>query len=117
MDLRRFIGRLFAVLIVAGLALGPVTGRAAVQAASPGGPIDISMSANMPCCPDEQKSKDCQNCPLIAMCILTTAQAAPATAAALPLRHPVRTTHWFRDDVLAAGLDRPPPEHPPRSLV
>ena len=117
MDLRRFIGRLFAVLVVAGLALAPVAGPAAVQAASSGGPTNMSMSAGMRCCPDEQKSKDCQDCPLIAMCILTTAQAAPAPAAALPLRHPVRTTHSFRDDLLAAGLDRPPPDQPPRSLV
>lgn len=117
MDLRRFIGHLLAVLIVAGLALAPVARPAAVQAASLGGPTVMSMSADMPCCPDEQKSKDCQDCPLIAMCILTTAQAALAPAAALPLRHPVRTTHSFRDDVLVAGLDRPPPDQPPRYLV
>ena len=54
---------------------------------------DMSMSADMPCCPDEQKSKDCQDCPLVAMCILKTAQAGPVATAALPLRHAIRTTH------------------------
>lgn len=82
-----------------------------------GGMTDMSMSADMPCCPDEQKSKDCQDCPLVAMCILKTAQAGPAASAALPLRDAIWTRHLVADDVLGAGLDRPPPDHPPRTLA
>ena len=78
---------------------------------------DMSMSADMPCCPDEQKSKDCRDCPVVAMCILKTAQAAPPAAAALPLRHAILTQHLVADDVLGDGLDRPPPDHPPRTLA
>jgi hypothetical protein len=36
---------------------------------------------------------------------------------ALPVRHAVRTTHALRDDVFADGLDRPPPDQPPRNLA
>src|SRR3982751_3738849 len=113
MDFRRFIGRLLAVLVVAGVALAP----AAVQAASLGSPSDMSMSADMPCCPDEQKSKDCQDCPLVAMCILKTVQAGPTEAAAIPLRHAIRTTHLVADEIIGDGLTRPPPDQPPRILA
>ena len=116
-NLRRLLNLAFAVFVTAGLALAPMAAPAAAARARSGSMTDMSMSADMPCCPDEQKSKDCQDCPLIAMCILKTAQAAPSTATALPLRHPVRTTHSFRDDVLVDGLDRPPPDHPPRNLA
>ncbi|MBX9651582.1 MAG: hypothetical protein K2X57_31480, partial [Xanthobacteraceae bacterium] len=76
-----------------------------------------SMAADMPCCPDEQKSKTCTDCPVIAICVLTTAQVAPPATSALPVRHAVRTTHALRDDVFADGLDRPPPDQPPRNLA
>ena len=117
MNLRRLLNLAFAVFVTAGLALAPMAAPATDALARSISMDDMSMAADMPCCPDEQKSKNCQECPLIAMCILTTAQAAPSTATALPLRYPVRTTHSFRDDVLVAGLDRPPPDQPPRSLV
>jgi hypothetical protein len=51
------------------------------------------------------------------MCILKTAQAGPSLTAALPVRHAIRTSHSVLDDVLADGLDRPPPDHPPRILA
>jgi hypothetical protein len=76
-----------------------------------------SVAADMPCCPDEQKSKTCTDCPLTAMCVLTTAQTAPPATSALPARHAVRTAHALRDDVFADGLDRPPPDQPPRNLA
>jgi hypothetical protein len=117
MNLRRFLNLTFAVFVTAGLTFAPMAAPAAAATTHEGGMTDMSMSADMPCCPDEQKSKDCQDCPLVAMCILKTAQAGPAATAALPLRHPVRTTHSFSDDLLMAGLDRPPPDHPPRALA
>ena len=83
----------------------------------PAGMDGMTMSADMPCCPDDQNSKDCQDCPLVAMCVLKTAQAGPVLNPALPLRHAIRTAHSVRDDVLADGLERPPPDHPPRNLA
>jgi hypothetical protein len=123
MVFRLFITRLLAIMIVAGLAVAPVAAPAAMQASIMHASMAAemtdmsSMAADMPCCPDEQKSKTCTDCPVIAMCVLTTAQVAPPEAMALPVRHAVRTTHALRDDVFADGLDRPPPDQPPRNLA
>src|SRR5215207_1370273 len=100
MNIQRLLNLALAVFVTAGLALAPMAAPALGADAQSGSMSDTAMSADMPCCPDEHKSKDCQDCPLMAMCILKTAQARPSTVAAMPLRHPVRTTHSFRDDVL-----------------
>ena len=116
MLLRLLIARLLAIAVIAGLSLAPLATSAAALAVS--GMVGMSsMSADMPCCPDEQKSGDCRDCPLIAMCVLKTVQAGPSLAAAMPLRHAIRTAHSVSDDVFADGLDRPPPDHPPRTLA
>jgi hypothetical protein len=117
MNPRRLLNLVLAVLVTAGLAVAPLVTPAAATHPRAAGMMDMSMSADMPCCPDEPKSKDCQDCPLVAMCILKTAQAGPSLTAALPLRHAIRTAHSVLDDVLADGLDRPPPDHPPRNLA
>jgi hypothetical protein len=117
MDFRRFLNLALAVFVTVGLAVAPLGAPAIAAPPHAGGMADMSMSADMPCCPDEQKNKDCQDCPLVAICILKTAQAGPSLASALPVRHAVRTAHSVLDDVLADGLDRPPPDQPPRNLV
>jgi hypothetical protein len=130
MVFRLFITRLLAIAIVVGLAVAPVAAPAAMLAPMTAGTTDMSsmtdmssvadgssMAADMPCCPDEQKSKTCTDCPVIAMCVLTTAQAAPPETLALPVRHAVRATHALRDDVFADGLSSPPPDQPPRNLA
>jgi hypothetical protein len=116
MNLRRLINLALAVFVTVGLAAAPLTGPRAVAQTQAPGSMNMSMSSDMSCCPD-QKSMDCQDCPLIAMCVLQTVQAGPPMAAALPLRYAVRTAHIVRDDALSAGLDRPPPDQPPRSQV
>ena len=130
MVFRPFITRLLAIAIVAGLAVAPVAVPAAMQSHMAAGMTDTSgmtnmssvadassMAADMPCCPDEQNGAPCTNCPLTAMCVLTTAQATPPETSALPVRHAIRATHTLRDDVLADELSRPPPDQPPRNLV
>ncbi|MCK1273608.1 MULTISPECIES: hypothetical protein [unclassified Bradyrhizobium] len=109
---------LIALSVAAGLMVAPlsVSATAEPQAAAVSDNMQ-SMSEDMPCCPDQQTNTDCRDCPLMAMCILKTAQAGPSMAAALPLRHPIRTAHLVADDVLGHGLDRPPPEQPPRNLA
>jgi hypothetical protein len=119
MDFRRFLHLVFAVLVTVGLTLAPLTPTAATHPQAAGmdmAGMDMSMS-DIPCCPDEQKSNDCQDCPLVAMCVLKNAQAGPSLASALPVRHAIRTSHSILDDVLADGLNRPPPDHPPRNLI
>src|SRR6266702_268130 len=118
MLLRRLIARLLAIAVIAGLSLAPLATPAAARALAVSGMTGMSsMSADMPCCPDEQKSGDCGDCPLIAMCVLKTVQAGPSLAAAMPVRHAIRTAHSVRNDTLADGLVRPPPDHPPRILA
>ena len=116
MNLRRPLNLVLTVLVTVGLAVAPLMApRAAAQGRS-ADTMDMSMSSDMPCCPD-QNSMDCKDCPLMAMCVLQTVQAGPPMAAAWLLRYAVRTGHAVRNDALAAGLTRPPPDHPPRSRV
>ncbi len=115
MIVRRLVARFLAISVIANLVLAPMVVPATAMAASDAIGV-ASMPADMPCCPDEQKSKDCQDCPLLAICALKTAQPGRSPTEALPLRHATRTAHTFLDDALADGLDRPPPGHPPRYL-
>ncbi|MGR4928162.1 hypothetical protein ACFKHW_39290 (plasmid) [Bradyrhizobium lupini] len=117
MNLRRLLRVAFAVLVTAGLALAPLAAPAAAAQVHADGMSDMSMSADMPCCPDEQKGKDCQDCPLVAICVLKTAQAGPSDSAALLLRHAIRSTHLVAQDLVGDGLTRPPPDQPPRILA
>jgi hypothetical protein len=38
-------------------------------------------------------------------------------AVAILIRHPTRALLVAFDDVISDGLDRPPPDHPPRNLA
>jgi len=129
MVFRLFMTRLLAITIAAGLAVAPVAAPAAMHASMSAGMHDMSdmtdMSsmaheaamADMPCCPDAQKNAPCPDCPLTAMCTLTTAQATPPETTAMPVRHSVRAAHVLRNDAFADGLSRPPPDQPPRNLA
>ncbi|WP_426615847.1 hypothetical protein [Bradyrhizobium sp. McL0616] len=116
---RRILRLMLAVLVTAGLAVAPlVTPAAAVPLmASDMQMTDAQdMSADMPCCPDEQNSKQCQDCPLLAICMLKVLQGGPAVVTAMfsPRALELLQPH---DDIIADGLTRPPPDHPPRTLV
>jgi hypothetical protein len=114
MNLRRLLRIAFAISVTVGLTLAPLAAPAAAAQARLDGMSDMSMSADMPCCPDDQKSNDC---PLVAICVLKTTQAGPSEAVALPLRHAIRTSHSVADDAVGDGLVRPPPDQPPRTLA
>jgi hypothetical protein len=121
MNARRFLKLLLAVLVTVGLTVAPLVTPAAAEHSMAAAMMQMAdmpdMAADMPCCPDKQKSKDCQDCPLMAICALKNVQTASWTAAALPLRHAIQTRHSVADDVFAEGLDRPPPDQPPRQLT
>jgi hypothetical protein len=117
MILRRLIASLLAVLVIAGLVVAPLVTPAAAKVMAGAELTDMaSMSGNMPCCPDE-KSTGCPDCPLAAMCVFASVLAGPSSAEALPMRLPTRAAHSVFDDAPSHGLDRPPPDHPPRILV
>jgi hypothetical protein len=122
MDFRRLLNLALAVFVTIALAVAPLVAPAAAQSSMSGMTdmsmsTDISMSADMPCCPDDEKNKGCRDCPLVAMCVLKTVQAGPSATAAMPLRHPVRTVHLVLNDAPTIGLNRPPPDQPPRNLA
>ncbi|WLA53301.1 hypothetical protein [Bradyrhizobium diazoefficiens] len=115
----RILRLVLAVLVTAGLMVAPLVTPAAAE------PLMASdmqmtgaqdMSADMPCCPDEQNSKQCQDCPLLAICMLKALQAGPVVATAIRYARPLALLRPL-DDAIGDGLTRPPPDHPPRSIV
>jgi hypothetical protein len=103
--------------VIAGLIAAPLTSPVAAIGSSNVAMSDMaSMSGDMPCCPDTQKNNNCKDCPLLAICMLKNLAAHPAFEAIVlrPARH-----HQLAvmDDLMNDGLDHPPPDHPPRTLV
>ncbi|MGX1352874.1 hypothetical protein AB7M49_006483 [Bradyrhizobium elkanii] len=133
MHLRRLANLWILLLVAAGLLLAPVApafarmmpdaSAAAMQAM----PDDHAMSGqamseqamadDMPCCPDQSKSKGCGDCPFLALCMLSVSLPVPAGTASLVEREPLRSRIAARDDRLLDGLGAKPPDHPPRTHV
>ena len=142
MYLRRLANLWILLLVAAGLLLAPVApafarmmpdaSAAAMQAMSDHAMSGQAMSHqavsvetmsgqemadDMPCCPDQTKSKICEGCPFVALCMLTVPLPPPAGAASLIERYPLRSQFAARDDRLLSGLGAKPPDHPPRTHV
>jgi hypothetical protein len=123
MGLRSLIGRLLAVFAIVGLVAAPLLSPAAAMGHSAVAMSDMAsisdvapMADEMPCCPDTQKKNDCKDCPLLAICSLKNL-AASAAAGGIVLRTARSHQLAIHDDLMSDGLDRPPPDHPPRTLV
>jgi hypothetical protein len=115
MNLRRLIGCLLAVFVIVGLVAAPLVTPAAAKRALVGEMSDMAaMSGDMPCCPDSQKNNSCQDCPLVAMCMLTIAQAEPSTTNGIQISFQTRRLSFAFVDLFADGLMGAPPDHPPR---
>ena len=118
MNLRRIIGRLLAVFVIVGLVAAPLVTPAAAKRLAPAEMIDMAaMSTDMSCCPDGQKGNGCQDCPLVAMCMLTIAQAEPSPVNGIQISFQARRLFFALDDLIANGLIGSPPDHPPRILI
>ncbi|MDE2331348.1 MAG: hypothetical protein KGK16_11275 [Bradyrhizobium sp.] len=111
---------LLAILVSMGLTIAPLASPAAAGHSMAADMMQMAdmpgMAADMPCCPDQQKNKGCQDCPLVALCMLQILQTAPSSGAVL-VREPSRQRLHSLDDRIVDGLARPPPDHPPRYLV
>ena len=133
MHLKLTIRRLLAVLMIAGLALAPVSRPVMAATASHGAehvmademsPSEMSamavadeMASDMPCCPSKAPMPvDCDKCVFMAACASVFFAGVSATVS-----HPYpivsETIALQRNDSRPDGLGHPPPEHPPRSLV
>ena len=118
MNLRRLIGRLLAMFVIVGLVAAPLVTPAAAKRLAVAEMSDMSaMSGDMPCCPDGQKNKSCPDCSLVAMCMLTIAQAEPPLASGLRAPLPTRSLFAALDDLIVDGLIGSPPDYPPRSSI
>ncbi|MCP3466030.1 hypothetical protein [Bradyrhizobium sp. CCGUVB23] len=122
---KRFINGLVMLLVAVGLLLSPLSTPASAMPVS-GGAGNImqvmsddmqAVSEEMPCCPDQTKSKNCDTCPFVALCMLNLTLPAPSGASSLIERHPRRNALAPRDDLLRDGLAAKPPDHPPRTDV
>ncbi len=115
MNLRRLIGGLLAVFVIAGLVAAPLAMPAAAKPLPVGEMSDMSaMSGDMPCCPDGQKNNNCPDCSLVAMCMLTIAQVEPSPASVIQISFQTRRLSYALVDLIADGLAGKPPDHPPR---
>ena len=134
MEIRQLLKLLVALLVTASLILAPLATPAAAEhllssaGAHMAGAHDMSnmdmanmdmadmVMADMPCCPDKEKSPACHDCPLLAICMMQVLLAGPSTR---PVGVNRRLGEQLRplDDIIADGLARPPPDHPPRTLA
>ena len=118
MTARRFLRLLLAVIVTAGLTVAPlVTAAVAGHSMASMHMADAQdMPDDMSCCPDEQNSKQCQDCPLVAICMLKVLQVGPSITP-ITVWQPAHELLRPLDDVIADGLVRPPPDQPPRTIV
>ena len=122
------IRRLLAVLMIAGLALAPVSQPVMAGAPSHGsmqamaGEMSPSatsddMTNDMPCCPSKAPAPvDCDKCVYMAACV-SKCFAGVSTTVFHPLVLATADIAPRQNDSRADGLGHPPPEHPPRILV
>lgn len=125
--------RLLVVLMIAGLALAPVTrpvmaetsSHASMQAtADEMTPSEMSasdtmdeMANDMPCCPSKTPAPaDCDKCVFMASCMSKCFMGMSATIVT-PFLVASDRIALERNDARPEGFGHPPPEHPPRTLV
>ena len=118
MNFHRLIGRLLAVFVIVGLVAAPLVTPAAAKRLAAAERTDMAAtSGDMSCCPDGQKGNSCQDCPLVAMCMLTIAQAEPSPTNGIEISFQIRRLSFALVDLTADGLIGDPPDHPPRILI
>jgi hypothetical protein len=133
MSPKRLFNLLIALTVAAGLLSAPFAAPAVAKAyhAVAGGEMQAMaddahamhgdmhvMADGMPCCPDEgAPAKDCDSCPLMALCSVSVSFPTPSGAAVLAPALTGQAAFAFPDDLLIDGLSARPPDHPPRTTV
>ncbi|MBR1150178.1 hypothetical protein [Bradyrhizobium sp. JYMT SZCCT0428] len=113
------LGRLLAIFVIAGLVFAPLSrpANAGMAMAAPVAAAEMAeMAADMPCCPDKSVSMDCDQCPLMALCMVTNFHA-PSPAGMIEIRPVTVRLLAPGSDPEADSLGQHPPPRPPRSLV
>jgi predicted exporter len=115
MRLHRLATRLLAVFAIVGLVAAPLVTPAAAKPLAVAEMTDMSaMAGDMQCCPDGQKNNSCQDCPLVAVCMLTIAQAGSSPTDGVQISFQSRRLTFALVDLIGDGLIGAPPDHPPR---
>jgi hypothetical protein len=118
MHLRRFVNLWIMLLVAAGLLFAPLAASVMAKATSDSASTEMqAMADEMPCCPDQTKSNDCDSCPFVALCMLSVSLPAPSGVGLLIARDALRTAFAANNDLLIDGLGAKPPDHPPRTIV
>ncbi|XIA62603.1 hypothetical protein ACFIOY_24185 [Bradyrhizobium sp. TZ2] len=105
--------------MIVGLVIAPLTTRANAGAMASMAMTSMSgdmaaMSDEMPCCPDKSAPADCDQCPLMALCVSTLQAPLPASVVAL---QPVILRMLLPgSDPEVESVGHSPPPKPPRSL-
>ncbi|MCK1639256.1 hypothetical protein IVA95_16995 [Bradyrhizobium sp. 157] len=112
--------RLLATFVIVGLVLAPLTARANTGAMAPMAMAAMShdataMSDDMPCCPEKSAPVDCDQCPLMALCVSTL--QAPLPAGIAEIQPVTLRTLLPGSDPEVESLGYSPLPKPPRSLV
>ncbi len=119
MDIRQLLKFLVGLLVTASLTLAPLATPAAAEHLLSSAGVQMADDqdmADMPCCPDKEKSPACRDCPLVAICMMQVMLAGPSTSMVDVIRRPGEQLRPL-NDIIADGLARPPPDHPPRTLA
>ena len=122
------IRRLLAILVIAGLALAPVSRpvmaemssdalmQAMADEMSPSAMAD-EMASDMPCCPSKAPAPvGCDKCVFMAACTSLGFVGMSSAVVHLFLTASGDVAS-LQNDSWPEGLGHPPPEHPPRTLV
>jgi len=118
MNPRRLLNWLIVLTVTAGLLSAPFATPAVAKAQDAVAGELHAMADGMPCCPDEgAPAKDCDSCPLMALCSMSVSVPAPMAASALAPLPTAQTAFAVPDDLLIDGLSARPPDHPPRTRV
>jgi hypothetical protein len=122
------IRRLLAILVIAGLALAPVS-RPVVAEMSSDASMQVmtdqisaaeatdEMASDMPCCPSKAPAPvGCDKCVFMAACTSLGFVGMSSAVVHLFLTASDDVAS-LQNDSWPEGLGHPPPEHPPRTLV
>jgi hypothetical protein len=115
------LARLLAIFLIAGLVLAPLSapanaGTGMGKAAAVVEMAATEMAADMPCCPDKSIPMDCDQCPLMALCMVTNFHV-PSPAGMIEIRPITVRLLAPASDPQADSLGQHPPPRPPRFLV
>ena len=120
MNISFHLGRLLAIFVIAGLVFAPLSRPAnagsGMAMAAPVAAEMAEMAADMPCCPDKSVPMDCDQCPLMALCMVNNFHE-PSSAGAIEIRPVTVRLLVPRSDPQGDSLGQHPPPRPPRPLV